>query len=704
VQLKLQPGRPEPLGATLTPRGVNFALFSQHAEAVELLLYDSATDPEPSATLLLEHRTRHVWHTLVEGVGPGQLYAYRVHGPYDPARGLRFNPNRLLMDPYARALTGSFDPRGDHLGYDGSSPEADLSFNETDNAAFAPRCVVVSEEFDWQGDTPPGVPMAETVIYEAHLKGFTAHPSAQVAHPGTYLGWIEKIPYLKSLGITSVEFLPLHHCQDEPALMRRGRHNYWGYSTLGFFAPDRRFAAGAGPASQVDEFRLMVREMHRAGLEVILDVVYNHTCEGDHLGTTLCFRGIDNPVYYRLADNPRFYVDYTGCGNTLNVEHPQVIKLIMDSMRYWVQVMHVDGFRFDLASTLGRDRGRFNAASAFFVAVHQDPVLCQVKLIAEPWDLGPEPLQVGRFPIDWAEWNGRYRDCVRRFVKGDPGQVPELATRVSGSADLYGDEGRTPYHSINFVTCHDGFTLWDLVSYASKHNEANGEDNRDGTDLNYSWNWGVEGPTQDPAILALRQQLVRNFLAILVLSQGVPMLLMGDEFFRTQQGNNNAYCQDNEISWVDWRLARDHAAMVRYVRRLLDFRRRHPHFTRRSFFRGVDTDADRLLDINWYGPDLGPVAWRDPQCRTLAYLIDGKEIRDASRPTRDDVMVILHAHWEPVTYRVPRLGPGERWYRVLDTSLETDQAMACPDDAHPLTRDSYQVAPRSVVMWLRRRF
>ncbi len=683
------------LGATLRPEGVNFALYSKHAERVDLCLFDRPGDGTATMVVPLSQRTRFVWHTFIPGLKAGQLYGYRVHGPWRPEEGYRFNPHRLLLDPYARAVSGKFDLAHRHTAFDPASPMADLSYHAVDNAAGAPKCVVVDDAFDWEGDHPPNHPLRNSVIYEVHLKGFTAHPSSGTAHPGTYLGFIEKIGHLQRLGVTAVEFLPLHHSQDEEPLLRRGLSNYWGYSTIGFFAPDSRFASGTVPGDQVREFKTLVRELHRAGIEVILDVVYNHTAEGNHLGPTYSFRGIDNPTYYVLGPEKRHYRDYTGCGNSLDFGEPHVIKMVMDSLRYWVEVMRVDGFRFDLATVLGRAEGRFDRLSAFFTAVHQDPVLSRVKLIAEPWDLGWDAYQAGNFPVDWAEWNGKYRDAVRRFIKGDGGMVGELATRLTGSADLYQEGGRTPYHSVNFVTCHDGFTLQDLVTYDGKRNEANGEDNRDGSDANWSWNCGHEGPTGDPAVLDLRARQTKNFLALLLLSQGVPMLLGGDEFLRTQRGNNNAYCQDNPLSWFDWTLALKNDAMVDYTRGLVALRRRHPHFRRRAFFTGTDGDGDAYKDIHWLDEDLNEPDWDDSERRSLAFLIEGGGKQTGGE---GDFLILVNAHWEPREFRLPDDAARGPWRRVLDTALPAGQELTDEPSAPPVDPpDRYLLRDRSVV-------
>ncbi len=690
-----------PQGATPVEGGVNFALYSKHAEGVDLLLFDRPLDATPAEVIQINNRTRFVWHCFVEGITAGQLYAYRVHGPYQPQNGLRFNPNRLLIDPYARAITGKFVPGVCHLGYDPASPLADFSFNRIDNAGGAPKCIVIDDRFDWEGDVPPRVPLRETVIYEVHLKGLTAHVSSGVKYPGAYLGVIEKIPYLKSLGITAVEFLPLHHCHSEEALVKRGLTNYWGYNTLGYFAPDSRFSTGRFPGCQVQEFKQMVKALHKAGIEIILDVVYNHTCEGDERGPTLCFRGIDNLTYYKLQDDKRYYKDYSGCGNTLNFDEFQVVKMVMDSLRYWVKEMHVDGFRFDLATVLGREKDCFSRDAGFFAAVHQDPVLAGVKLIAEPWDAGHNSCQVGNFPLDWAEWNGGYRDCVRKFIKGVPGMLPEMGYRLTGSSDLFADDGRTPFNSINFVTCHDGFTLNDLVSYKKKHNEVNLEDNKDGVDDNNSFNCGHEGETFNQAIKELRKKNIKNFFALLLISQGVPMILGGDEFLRTQRGNNNAYCQDNRISYFDWSLADINQDLIDYVRKMIAFRKRYPHFRQESFFTGRDHDLDTMKDINWYSEDLGSPDWGDPEKGFLAFLIQGSELSGARGGEKEcDILVIINALKSGKVFHLPRTRPGAVYSRILDTSLPYGRDLLADEDAEPLPGRFYEAAPQSVVILL----
>jgi isoamylase len=662
-------GRFYPLGATLQADGVNFALYSRHATEVFLLLFD-APDGEPTDIIQLRQRDRFVFHAFVHGLGAGQLYGYKVRGPFDPARGHRFNEHKLLLDPYARAHTGkTLDDDGLLLGYDASSPDLDLTLDTHDDTRVMPKCVVVDDRFEWQGDAPPDIPFEKLVVYEAHLKGFTAHPSSGVRHPGTYLGFIEKIPHLVELGVNAVELLPLHERHVASFLRKRGLTNYWGYDSIGFFAPESAYRAGPNPGDEVRELKTLVRELHRAGIEVILDVVYNHTGEGDELGPTLSFRGIDNTSYYVLrgaAEGPgRHYVNWSGCGNSLALGNPAVIRLVMDSLRYWVEQVHVDGFRFDLASVLGRETGQFQVAASFFDSVSQDPVLGRVKLIAEPWDLSA--YEVGNFPVDWSEWNGRFRDVVRKFGKGDGGQVRELGYRLTGSSDLYGDDGRSAFNSINFVTCHDGFTLNDLVSYDRKHNSANGDDDRDGTDENHSWNAGIEGDTDDEDVLALRRQLAKNFVCYLFLSAGTPMWLGGDEVLRTQRGNNNAYCQDNEISWFDWTLLEKHRDFFDFVKKMLAFTRRYPVLLRRTFFSGSDVNRDDRPDIRWYGTNLDDPSWNDPELRTLCYQLDGFEAETGAGNYL--LFVIANADWHVRGVRLPEPGHNRRWYRVVDTSL-----------------------------------
>lgn len=696
---KISAGTYYPLGATVGPDGVNFALFSEHATAVFLLLFDRP-DGEPTDVIPVSSCTRRIWHVLVHGLRPGTLYGYKVQGDYEPGRGLRFNDSKLLIDPYARALTGKCRNRDNLLlGYDPLDSAKDKSIDGRDNSRIVPKSLVVDDAFDWRGDVRPDIPLEKTVIYEVHLKGFTAHPSSGVSHAGTYLGFIEKISHLKGLGINAVELLPLHEFYVEDSLLDRGLNNYWGYNTVAFFAPESSYGTQSSWGCQVTEFKTLVRELHRAGIEVILDVVYNHTCEGNELGPTLCLKGIDNPNYYILTGPPsepgRYYMNFTGCGNSLNLSHPNVIRLVMDSLRYWVEVMHVDGFRFDLASVLGRDGGGFWRSAAFFDVVSQDPVLSRVKLIAEPWDLGA--YEVGNFPIDWSEWNGRFRDTMRKFGKGDPGQLRELGWRLTGSADLYADDGRSAYNSINFITCHDGFTLWDLVSYDRKHNEANGEDNRDGTDDNNSWNCGVEGETNNPEIGRLRRQMVKNHLCHLLFSLGTPMLLGGDEFLRSQRGNNNAYCQDNALGWFQWDQVEANADMTAFVRKAISFVRRHTILHRRKFHSGRDGDQNSVPDIVWFGLNGAPPAWDDAEQRTLCFQLDGSE--EPSEEGDYRLFFILNADFALRGVKLPALGQGMRWYRVVDTSLPAGADFANPREEVLLEpADCYLVNPRSTVL------
>jgi glycogen operon protein len=676
--MRTRPGSPYPLGATWDGSGVNFGLFSEHATKVEMCMFDGPDGNREMARIPMREQTDQVWHIYLPEARPGQRYGYRVEGPYDPTSGHRFNPAKLLLDPYAKAIDGTIRWSDALFGYPIGHPDADLARDDRDSAANIPKCVVIDPAFTWGEDRPPRIPWNETIIYEVHVKAFTArHPDVPKALRGTYAGLASSpaIEYLRSLGITAAELLPVHQFVADKHLVERGLTNYWGYNSIGFFAPDVRYASSGGLGQQVTEFKTIVKTLHQAGIEVILDVVYNHTGEGNHLGPTLCFRGIDNASYYRLlADDRRYYMDYTGCGNSLNMTHPRTLQLIMDSLRYWILEMHVDGFRFDLASTLARELHDVDRLGAFFDVIHQDPVISQVKLIAEPWDLGEGGYQVGNFPVLWAEWNGQYRDTVRAYWKGDEGQAGALGYRLTGSSDLYGKGGRRPYASINFVTAHDGFTLRDLVSYNGKHNEKNGEENRDGTDNNLSWNCGAEGPTDDPPIIALRDRQERNFLATLLLSQGVPMLLGGDEIGRTQQGNNNAYCQDNEISWFEWKLDKRRRDLLAFTRGLIQLRREHPVLRRRQFFFGRRIRGSEVKDLSWFRPDgkeMTEENWQDPLARCIGLRLAGDAIDEVDaqgEPITDDtLLILLNAHHEPLPFTLPAHRPGVKWELVLDT-------------------------------------
>lgn len=680
MNVRVWPGEPYVLGATWDGEGVNFALFSENAERVELCLFDHASDKTESRRIEFVERTNHVWHAYFPDLRPGQLYGYRVHGPYAPLVGHRFNPNKLLLDPYAKAIAGPVHWQAICHSYDLLHPERDLSFDQQNSAEVMPKCVVVDNAFTWGDDRPPRTPLNKTLIYECHVKGMTAlHPDVPEHLRGTYLGLATSpiLEHLTSLGVTAVELLPVHQAAHDQRLLELGLKNYWGYNSVGYFAPDPRFATGH-KGQQINEFKTMVKAFHRAGIEVLLDVVYNHTGEGNELGPTLCFRGIDNASYYRLApQDKRRNVDYTGCGNSLNLMHPRVLQLVLDSLRYWVTEMHVDGFRFDLATTLAREPHEFEVNSRFFMTVQQDPVLARVKLIAEPWDVGPGGYRLGGFPPGWAEWNGRYRDCVRRFWRADDGQIPELASRLSGSSDIFLQSGRGPLASINFVTCHDGFTLNDLVSYEKKHNALNGEENRDGQDDNFSRNWGLEGETSTPAILRIRERIRKNLLATLALSQGVPMLSQGDEFGRTQGGNNNAYCQDNPISWVDWSLAEKHADFLEFVRELFRVVRSRPVLRRRHYFRGRVTgpdSAETRQDVTWLradGKEMRDEDWLAAKNRTLGMLIRGDlpdPSSELSHQHESALYLFVNASHRAKTYVIPALAGRGVWREIVNTA------------------------------------
>jgi isoamylase len=673
-----RPGYPYPLGATSDGQGVNFALFSENATRVDLCLFNSVQDRLESRRVTLGEQTDMVWHVYVPGVQPGQLYAYRVHGPYEPGAGHRFNPAKLVVDPYAKAVARAVRWDDAMFGYRIGDPEADLSRDDRDSAAWAPLAAVIDPAFAWEDDQLLRTPWHETLIYEAHVKGLTAlHPDIAPELRGTYAAVAAPpvIEHLQRLGVTALELMPVHHHSYDRHLVERGLTNYWGYNTLCFFAPDLRYAAAREPHAAVREFKTMVKALHDAGIEVILDVVYNHTAEGNQLGPTLSLRGIDNAAYYRVSPSDRrYYVDFTGCGNTLNMTHPRVLQLIMDSLRYWVLEMHVDGFRFDLASALARELHEVDRLGAFFDIIHQDPVLSQVKLIAEPWDLGEGGYQVGNFPVLWTEWNGRYRDSVRRFWRGDGGAVAEMATRLAGSSDLYAHNGRRPYASINFVTAHDGFTLQDLVSYEQKHNEANGDDNRDGESHNLSWNCGAEGPTDDPAVCALRERQKRNFLATLFLSQGVPMISGGDELSRTQQGNNNAYGQDNEISWTDWTLTGARRPFLEFAYRASRLMREHPALRRRKFFQGRRIRGADVKDIMWLSPngvEVTDAEWNADHVKCLGVRVAGDaigEVDEQGTPiVGDTLLYLLNAAHDSIPFTLPSFVAHPRWECVLDT-------------------------------------
>ena len=707
--MQIWPGRPYPLGATYDGSGTNFALFSEVADKVELCLIDDAgreTKVEMAETDAFVH------HVYLPGVHPGQRYGYRVHGPYRPAEGHRCNPAKLLLDPYAKAVEGQIDGDESLFSYKFGDPE---KFNRKNSRGHTMLGVVVNPFFDWGSDRHPEHEYHDTVIYEAHVKGLTMrHPDVPEDIRGTYAGIAHPatIAHLKSLGVTAIELMPVHQFVQDTTLVDKGLANYWGYNTIGFFAPHNAYSASGQRGQQVQEFKSMVKALHEADIEVILDVVYNHTAEGNHLGPTLCFRGIDNNAYYRLVDEDRtYYYDTTGTGNTLLMRHPHVLQLIMDSLRYWVTEMHVDGFRFDLAATLAREFYDVDKLSTFFEMVQQDPVVSQVKLIAEPWDIGEGGYQVGNFPPLWTEWNGKYRDTVRDYWRGEGSTLADFASRITGSSDLYEHSGRKPIASINFVTAHDGFTMRDLVSYNEKHNEANGEDGNDGESHNRSWNCGAEGETDDPEINALRARQQRNFLLTLMLSQGVPMVLHGDELGRSQRGNNNVYCQDNEISWVDWDLEPWQEELLAFTRRAVALRREHPVFRRRRFFAGVSRDEGTPADIAWFAPDgrtMGPDDWANHEARSMLVFLNGEAIPEpdqrGERVVGDSFLVAFNGHYEPLTFTLPEEVYGDGWLVALDTSDDTAGSVSIFDDATTLLPGlELQVAERSIVVLRRPR-
>ncbi|MBA4263569.1 MAG: glycogen debranching enzyme GlgX [Comamonadaceae bacterium] len=695
----LWPGKPYPRGATWDGMGVNFALFSESAERVELCVFDASGRNE-IARLTLREQTDQVFHGYLPQARPGLLYGYRVYGPYRPQDGHRFNGNKLLLDPYARNIVGTIRWHDALFGYRVGHAQADLSFDRRDSAPYLPRCKVIESAFTWGDDRPPNVPWHETVIYELHVGGFTKlHPDVPTELRGTYAGLscAPVIDHFKRLGVTTVELMPVHSFLDDRHLVERGLRNYWGYNTIGYFAPEHRYSA----SGKISEFKTMVRTLHEAGIEVILDVVYNHTAEGNELGPTLAFRGIDNAAYYRLASgSQRHYQDFTGCGNTLNMQHPRVLQLLMDSLRYWVTEMHVDGFRFDLASALARELHAVDRLSAFFDILRQDPVLSRVKLIAEPWDLGSGGYQVGNFPVGWAEWNDKYRDTMRAYWKGEGGVIGEFAQRLTGSSDLYNRSSRKPYASINFIAAHDGFTIADVVTYNDKHNEANGEENRDGHGHNLSWNSGVEGPTDDIDVRALRARQQRNFITTLLLSQGVPMLLAGDEMGRTQRGNNNAYCQDNEISWLDWTQSDDQRALLAFTQRVMALRAAHPVFRRRDFFQGRPLHGSTVRDIVWLQPDgteMGEQAWGQEHARALAVFLSGdglNEVDGRGRAVRDDsFLVMFNADSNEVRFVLPSGLVPQAGELLIDTSIAEDRTDTPFDAGEP-----YVLAVRSLAL------
>ncbi|MEN0053948.1 MAG: glycogen debranching protein GlgX [Mucilaginibacter sp.] len=701
MKITTYPGKPFPLGATWDGEGVNFTLYSENATGVEICLFNTAKDEVESSRIEITECSDLTWHIYIPGLKPGQLYGFRVHGPYEPENGHRFNANKLLVDPYAKAIAGTVNWDDSLFGYEVGNPDEDLSFSETDNAAFVPKSVVIDHNFDWENDKSPKVAYYNSVIYEAHVKGFTKlHPEIPEEIRGTYagIGHPVTIAYLKDLGITAIELMPVHHFLADRHLIDKGLTNYWGYNTIGFFAPDARYASSGILGEQVIEFKNMVKELHKAGIEVILDVVYNHTGEGSQLGPTLSFRGIDNISYYRLADDKRFYMDYTGTGNTLNANLPNVLRLMMDSLRYWITEMHVDGFRFDLAATLARELHEVNRLSAFFDIIHQDPTISQVKLIAEPWDLGEGGYQVGKFPSGWAEWNGKYRDSIRDYWSGTESMLAEFADRITGSSDLY-KSYRRPSASINFITAHDGFTLNDLVTYNEKHNEANGEDNNDGESHNRSWNCGIEGPTDDEAINTLRERQKRNFLTTLFLSQGVPMMIAGDEMSRTQQGNNNSYCQDNEISWINWEtLDKD---LHDFTRKLIKLRKDHAAFSRKNWFKGEAVKGNGIADIAWFlpnGSEMTDDNWSHDFAKSVAVFLNGLGLHsvnaEGNKIVDDSFYIIFNAHDQPLDYKLPKSQYAQDWDLLIDTCKNQAEEVIGQYKAE----DTIQVSGRSVVL------
>ena len=689
-QLRVWPGRPYPLGSTWDGKGTNFALFSENATSVELWLFDR--EGHKTAQITIPERSNQIWHAYLPDIGPGQSYGYKVHGEFLPEEGHRFNPNKLLIDPYAKAVAGDVKWDDSLFAYPLGDDKEDLSPDETDSSPFLPKSIVIDPSFDWQGDTRPDIPLNQTIIYELHVKGFTKlHPDLPEHQKGTYAGLSHPsvISYFKDLGITSVELLPVHQFVSDRHLEEEGLSNFWGYNTIGFFAPHSEYSSSGLEGNQVNEFKTMVRELHKAGIEVILDVVYNHTAEGNHLGPTLSFKGIDNKSYYRsVPENQRYYMDYTGTGNTMNMMHPSSLQIVMDSLRYWITEMHVDGFRFDLASALARELHEVDRLGAFFDIIHQDPVISQVKLIAEPWDVGEGGYQVGNFPPGWTEWNGKYRDCIRDFWRGECNSIGEFATRFIGSPDLYENDRRHPTASINFITAHDGFTMNDLVSYEEKHNEANKEDNNDGADDNRSWNCGEEGPSDDQDVISLRNRQKRNFLTTLFLSQGVPMLVAGDEFGRTQFGNNNAYCQDNELSWFDWELANKNKDILSFTTGLIRFSQTHELFKLESILK--TSHQTRGAHIVWHGVKIGAPDLTETS-HTIAFTLH--------HPKKNELIhVMINAFHEKLYFDLPLLRINNHWHRIVDTSLPSPEDYKDPEDAVRINANSYLLEPFSTVV------
>jgi isoamylase len=701
-EIVVYPGRPYPLGSTWDGEGINFAIYADHASDVELCLFNDETDQSEFIKIKLAERTHHIWHVYIPGLAPGQLYGYRVNGPFDPENGHRYNVNKLLIDPYAKGIAGVINWHDALFGYILGDEQEDLSFNEMDSAPFIPKSIVIDQAYDWDNEQPLDIPYHESIIYELHVKGFTnQHPDIPEEIRGTYagLGHPVSVNYLKSLGVTAIELMPVHQFVNDRHLVEKGLSNYWGYNTIGFFSPDIRYAASSERGGQVLEFKNMVKAMHQAGIEVILDVVYNHTAEGNHMGPTLSFKGVDNQSYYRLTEDQRYYMDYTGTGNTLNANLPNVLRLIMDSLRYWITEMHVDGFRFDLAPALARELHAVNKLSAFFDIIHQDPVISQVKLIAEPWDIGEGGYQVGNFPHEWAEWNGKYRDCIRDYWRGADSMLGEFAQRFTGSPDLYQDDLRRPTASVNFITAHDGFTLHDLVTYNDKHNDDNGEGNQDGERHNSSCNYGIEGETDDQQINLIRDRQKRNLLTTLFLSQGIPMLVAGDEFGRTQQGNNNAYCQDNEISWLNWVEADE--SLFAFTQQLIHLRKKHPVFCRRRWFQGMPIKGIGLEDIAWFlpeGTEMEEHNWKEDFAKSLAIYLNGQDLKSTGvhgeKITDDNFYLMFNAHYEGLDYNLPNERYGVEWIKVLDTSIEG----IIESPLRHFTGESIHVEGRSIVL------